>query len=297
MTAEVETAAGISAAAGALVAPARERALVHPVAGGALRLVALVAAGAAHVAVILALAGATLDGDMGGGGRGEADSLNVTLVDAASLAERGLSREPVLAPPNAGTIDATGGPPPVAPQEKPDEQPAERQAEAKPEQQAAPPAAAPPAEPEPVEPSPAEPKPPEPKPQEAKPAPKAEAPPKPERKQTQTSSIAPPPKLASVATTIDAARARAGELAGFRRAVAEFLVAKKPGAIGEQGRAVVWFSIGRNGRLRSLELLESSGNVRIDAMLLDHYRKLAFPPPPAHLSGDDLDFRITLAVH
>ena len=147
-------------------------------------------------------------------------------------------------------------------------------------------------EPEPVEPARAEPKPPEPKPaQKAEAKPPAEA--KQERPPMQTSSITP---RASVATSIDVARARAGELAGYQRSVAGILSTKKPDAIGETAKVLVWFMIGRNGRVREIELLEPSGNARVDALVLDHYKKLAFPPPPPHLSGTDLAFRIRVAV-
>jgi protein TonB len=77
--------------------------------------------------------------------------------------------------------------------------------------------------------------------------------------------------------------------AGWRSALSDWLRAHQnyPDAArrrGEEGVAVIRFVVGREGRVRDVELLRSSGSPALDAAAQDMLRGASLPPFPADMT-------------
>lgn len=87
-----------------------------------------------------------------------------------------------------------------------------------------------------------------------------------------------------------AAAATAGELRSWRAAVLAALARAKrypeaARALGESGRAVVTFTVGRDGRVAGVALAGSSGVAVLDRATLEMPHRASFPPLPAGVSA------------
>ncbi len=291
-----------AAVAAVLAAVPEDRPPPQADAGRGRRALAFSAALALHLGALFAHQYSP-DSNYGGGGT-EVDALSVTLVDAAVLESRDLSKDRPDAAPAAETVAATDG-------------------------SQAPPAVTPPPEPAPpkqaaIDPPP-EPKPPEPpqtvdKPAplpafktetiaeavvEPPPAPKTEAEPKKDPKRVaEARPPEPPPQpaggaasrantAASGKTASAPAVARAGELQAYARRVSEALAARKPVANGELGSVQIGFLLSPGGKLVATRILVSSGRPNLDAQALKIIRSVPFPQAPAGVASDELSFRIS----
>ena len=95
-------------------------------------------------------------------------------------------------------------------------------------------------------------------------------------------AMAGPPKSASAA-----APAHKGKIDEFTRAVAQALARHKPQSPGGHGRVVVKFALSESGTPISVNVTQSSGDPRFDAVAADAVWSCSFPAPPPGTSLND----------
>lgn len=116
------------------------------------------------------------------------------------------------------------------------------------------------------------PPPPKPKPQKV-----AKAEPKPEKKAAKTSK----PQAASQASAPAAAATSNVSPKAWAASVAKQIRKTKKQKAGGSGTVQVGFTVGADGSLQGVRVLQSSGDAAVDALGLDHIRRAApFAPPP-----------------
>lgn len=123
-----------------------------------------------------------------------------------------------------------------------------------------------------------------------RPKPRPEAKPRPEpevKRERPVAADAVPPEQAAASASASApsagARPEGGGLSpdAYARAVLKKVRSTKRQSGVGRGVAVVGFTIATDGGLRSVQLLQSSGNADLDEVALDHIRRSApFPAPP-----------------
>jgi protein TonB len=101
-----------------------------------------------------------------------------------------------------------------------------------------------------------------------------------------TGEAAAKPKDAAAASApaagTKASKAKSLSPATYAKAVMKKVHATKKKSGAGRGTVVVGFSIGKDGGLTQVKLLQSSGNVVLDKIAMDHIRRAApFPSPPA----------------
>jgi TonB family protein len=238
-----------------------------PRAAGKLPLAALAIALAAHAALLYALAGFSDDGLAGGGGQ-QLDAISVTLVSSAVLEVREPSDLRPPLPAAASPIEAEEGTVESVPA------PQREEKEATEDKQAAP---------EPVQANAVLPLPTEKLTQE-----RAE-----ESTPTASGGVAvrgnepapAPPKVA-------AAAASPGAMREYARYVAQALAKARPRGTGTFGTVKVRLVISPTGRLASVEIVRSSGNARLDEMVIAAVQRAALPPPPPGLTMSQLTYEV-----
>lgn len=237
-----------------------------------LRLAALLAALAAHAAMLLALTRAPLDLRAGGHGHLMA-SINVTMVESTVLQARKADLEQPRVPAAKPTVDAKDGVPDgkEAPQAADDRKQQEKKAAQVQRSDAQATAA------EVVD--------------------NAEQ--MPEEKRTKANDAKPLGGFTSravAATTADQAAPAAaspGVVRAYASAVAEALDRTKLKRVPAYGTIRVKLVVSIDGGLASLEILKSSGNRRLDDAVLAEVRRAKLPVPPPGLSLEERWFEFT----
>ncbi len=268
--------------------------------------IALACAALVHAALIVGIGRSTprTVGDPGG----NANAINVELVDAGEL--RSMSTEPSAAasPPPAPPAQApTPAAEPAKPPEPPEPpQPAEAQtpAEAAPPQEAA---GAPPVETDDLQlPAPVE----APKLAPPKPAVKEKAAPKPDAKTAAKPKTKPPSPMdlsmpqdmamqgdlggdASSVPTRPPGITRSGENDRYGRDVIRALKRTMPPPKGTLGRVTIRLILNARGNVGQLQLLQSGGNSELDQDVMFSAREAVLPFPPKNSTGADRTFVIT----
>ena len=114
----------------------------------------------------------------------------------------------------------------------------------------------------------------------AKPKPKSKPEPEPEQKTVKAGA----PSLASNASaSMAGSKTKGGAVspAAYAKAVLKKVRAAKKKTGAGKGSVVVGFTIGKDGSLAGVKVLQSSGNDSLDKIALDHIRRSApFPAPP-----------------
>lgn len=104
--------------------------------------------------------------------------------------------------------------------------------------------------------------------------------PEPARKAAKESTAAPP--VASAQKTGKTPKASGMSPAAYAKAVMKKVRSTRKKAGAGKGSVVVGFSIGPDGSLAGVNVLQGSGNAALDQVAVDHIRRAApFPPPPA----------------
>lgn len=124
--------------------------------------------------------------------------------------------------------------------------------------------------------------PPPPKKRDVKTKPAAEAPkPKPEQKTSKEGAATPPASNASASKPGSKSKGGAVSPAAYAKAVLKKVRAAKKRTGAGKGTVVLGFTIGKDGNLAGVKVLQSSGNASLDKIALDHIRRSApFPAPP-----------------
>jgi protein TonB len=91
---------------------------------------------------------------------------------------------------------------------------------------------------------------------------------------------APPPMPKSVSTSI----ASAGVMRAYAKRVALALARSKPKGIGRRGTVRLRFVVGFEGRTDQIELVQSSGQPKLDNAALSTIHRIALPAPPPSAS-------------
>lgn len=131
--------------------------------------------------------------------------------------------------------------------------------------------------------------------------------PRPEREEARKPPVARPPAAASASAraggsggaSSDAGAARAAAQDYGRRLNALIAAQKRypAGANGAQGRAVITFTVSRNGQVVSQSITSSSGHAILDAELQAMLRRASgsFPAMPAEMSGSSKRFSVPMS--
>jgi len=123
--------------------------------------------------------------------------------------------------------------------------------------------------------------------------------PKPVEKPVEKPKVEPKP-AAHVTTAPPQPHPSAAQVSNWHRQIAIQLERHKsyPAAAqarGDTGAATVAFTIGRDGRVRSDRLVQSSHSAALDeAALATVHRAAPFPPPPAGMLGEQFDFTVPI---
>ncbi|NJO23853.1 MAG: energy transducer TonB, partial [Sphingomonadales bacterium] len=88
------------------------------------------------------------------------------------------------------------------------------------------------------------------------------------------------------------AAASAGALREYARYVTQALAKAKPKGIGAAGTVKVKLAIAPRGGLASVEIVRSSGNRRLDAMVIVAVQHAALPTPPPGLTPAQLTYEV-----
>jgi len=86
---------------------------------------------------------------------------------------------------------------------------------------------------------------------------------------------------------------RAQGRAAYGRLVWKKIAEAKPAGLHQKGTVDVRFVVTSQGALRSAEILNSTGNAKLEALARETLARAApFPPPPAELGAEDFTFEI-----
>jgi periplasmic protein TonB len=88
------------------------------------------------------------------------------------------------------------------------------------------------------------------------------------------------------------AAASAGSIREYAKFVSQALARTKPKGIGAQGIAKVRFTIALSGRLSSVQIVNSSGDKKLDQKAIDAVKQALFPPPPSGMTVSQLTYEI-----
>jgi periplasmic protein TonB len=88
------------------------------------------------------------------------------------------------------------------------------------------------------------------------------------------------------------AAASAGSIREYAKFVSQALARTRPKGIGAQGIAKVRFTIADSGRLSSVQIVNSSGDKKLDQKAIDAVRQAVFPAPPTGMTVTQLTYEI-----
>ncbi len=257
----------------------------------------VVAAAAAHAALIVALLPARSDvlGDDGV----SLETIAVSIVDSVPMlsAPETAASEASVTQPDAESDDATPETQPEAPAAKPEERPAEPE----PQKQAL----ALDLPPETVPPPPEAPSLPARQPEaEHDPTPVVteEAPPLPESlpeppRKAAAAAPAPPPTPAAPAAlpSQSSAEANSGIVRAYAGSVSRVLDRRKPRNRGIKGTVRIQFVIAPTGRAEQPTVLSTSGSAALDDIVVSAVQRMEFPAPPPEMSVRQRTFNVPFA--
>lgn len=111
--------------------------------------------------------------------------------------------------------------------------------------------------------------------------------------------LAPKPKRALTAAELVAkqlggsVKARAEAVDAYTRDVIRMLIASKPSWTGVTGELVVGFAISLRGDIQDVEVVRSSGNAKLDNVILASLAAIRLPPPPPGAELRDRTMEVT----
>ncbi len=111
--------------------------------------------------------------------------------------------------------------------------------------------------------------------------------------------LAPKPKRALTAAELVAkqlggsVKARAEAVDAYTRDVIRLLIASKPSWTGVTGELVVGFAISLRGDIQDVEVVRSSGNAKLDNVILASLAAIRLPPPPPGAELRDRTMEVT----
>jgi len=94
---------------------------------------------------------------------------------------------------------------------------------------------------------------------------------------------------------LSSAEAAPGIVRAYARQISGVLDRNKPRAKGLTGEVKVQFVVGSEGRTQTAKLLASSGNQRLDDLVLGAVAKMEFPAPPREMSVSQRTFNVPFA--
>ena len=90
------------------------------------------------------------------------------------------------------------------------------------------------------------------------------------------------------------AKERAGQIDDFTREVIRQLERSKPDSLGMIGQLVVTFVVSLTGTLENLQVARSSGDIRLDRLVVTAFRDVHVKIPPGYADIHDRTFEITV---
>lgn len=130
---------------------------------------------------------------------------------------------------------------------------------------------------------------------EPPPEPTKEEPVKPERIETAAPQPPPLPETAAASEAMSSAEAAPGVVRAYARSVSSVLDRLKPKARGMRGQVKVQFVVDPTGRAEPPRVLSSSGNTRLDDIVVAAIARMEFPPPPPEMNLRQRTFNVPFA--